>query len=344
MPRDDARIKGWATGVADFSPGPMDVSLPGLGVVAYGMPENALGPADVGDPEKQPEPGTIGPAPAVSLGDGGSITLIFTPPLADGEGPDLAVFENSFRDTFLELAFVEVSSDGVTFFRFPAVSLTPTTQQATLSTALDPTNLHNLAGKYRARYGTPFDLRELAVHEAEGLNLQRVTHVRIVDVVGSINPLYGSRDSLGNLVNDPWPTAFETGGFDLDAVAALNVAPEGLTYAQWAAAHTWPAGEGAGAPEADPDQDGTVNLLEYAFGTDPLAPTPPPAPAVTVENGTWSVQFPALRAEATDLIVGIEWRGAEGEWTLRPGLEPLVLPVAEATAVLCRIVVQRALP
>ena len=48
----------------------------------------------------------------------------------------------------------------------------------------------------------------------------------MVDVVGSIDPMYGTRDSLGNLINDPWPTPFATGGFDLDAVAVLQPAPE----------------------------------------------------------------------------------------------------------------------
>lgn len=340
VPRDDARIKGWASGVAAFTRGPMDISLPGLGVTTYGVPESALGPSDVGEPEQQPEPGSSGPFQVVSLGDGGSITLTFSPPLADGEGPDLAVFENSFRESFLELAFVEVSSDGVNFFRFPAVSLTPTMRQATMNTAIDPTNLHNLAGKHRARNGTPFDLRELSAHTAAGLNLQHVTHVRIVDVVGSLNPAYGSQDSLGNWVNEAWPTAFENGGFDLDAVAALNVAATGLTYAQWKENYAWPEEPGADAPEADPDLDGTPNLLEYAFASDPLAATLPPAPTLTVEEGKWTALFPEPRTDALDLTTAVEILQGSGEWVWREGLAPLALSEAEVATVLCRVVVQ----
>ena len=62
-----------------------------------------------------------------SLGIGGSLTLGFDPQtlIADGPGADFLVAENAFQSgplgqTFLELAFVEVSSNGVDFARFPA--------------------------------------------------------------------------------------------------------------------------------------------------------------------------------------------------------------------------------
>jgi hypothetical protein len=46
--------------------------------------------------------------------------------------------------------------------------------------------------------------------------------VRIIDVIGSINPNYGTLDSEGNLINDLFPTPFYSGGFDLDAVGVLH--------------------------------------------------------------------------------------------------------------------------
>ena len=86
---------------------------------SFGSAASALGPADAYD-FGTGLPSTS-PTTVVSLGDGGSITLTFAHPLSDGTGPDLAVFENAFNDTFLELAFVEVSSDGANFVRFPAI-------------------------------------------------------------------------------------------------------------------------------------------------------------------------------------------------------------------------------
>ena len=40
--------------------------------------------------------------------------------------------------------------------------------------------------------------------------------------MGSINSSIGSVDSDGNIINDPFPTEFESGGFDLDAVGVIN--------------------------------------------------------------------------------------------------------------------------
>ena len=59
----------------------------------------------------------------VSLGDGGSAILTFSSPIINGNGPDFAVYENAFNNTFLELAHVEVSSDGFNYFRFESSSL-----------------------------------------------------------------------------------------------------------------------------------------------------------------------------------------------------------------------------
>ncbi len=204
-------IVGWASGFQDLVRGPQDIANPGGALASVGSGNDALGPADG--------------ISVVSLGDGGHITLTFARPILNGPGFDLAVFENSFSDTFLELAFVEVSSNGIDFARFAAVSQTSTATQVGSFGALDPTNFHNLAGKYRASFGTPFDLSELA-GVSPNVDVNNISFVRIVDVVGAINPSFGSLDSLGNLVNDPYPTAFASGGFDLDAVAALHMVPE----------------------------------------------------------------------------------------------------------------------
>lgn len=224
--KDDPRFVAWASGFTDLVRGPMDIANPSAGLASFGAGENALGKAQ----------GTS--FDVVSLGDGGRITLTFDVPIGNGPGPDFAVFENGFSDTFLELAFVEVSSDGLNFVRFPSVSLTPVSPQVGGFGALDPTNLHNLAGKYRQGYGTPFDLDDVADDPLLDLSVG-ITHVRIIDVVGRVNPVLApdgqtvlwspSVDSLGNIINDPYPTPFSTGGFDLDAVGVIHLIPEPST-------------------------------------------------------------------------------------------------------------------
>lgn len=205
---NDPAILGWATSCGLIL-GPQNIAIEGSPLVSYGTSLDPIGPSS--------ESTTDG---VVSLGDGGMAVMTFDMPISNGPGYDFAVFENSLNHTFLELAFVEVSSDGVHFYRFPSVSNTPTEQQISNSGGTDATKLYNLAGKYIVGWGTPFDLEELAGYS--NLDINNVTHVRIVDVVGSINPLYGTTDKNGHLVNDPYPTNFNSGGFDLSGVAVMN--------------------------------------------------------------------------------------------------------------------------
>ncbi len=223
-------IVAWADGYTNMQYG-TDVDA------TWMTPEKALGPAEGTSSE------------IVSLGRGGTVTLTFPAGIGNRPGTDFAVFENSFSDTFLELAFVEVSSDGIHFVRFPNYSNTP-----------DPVGaygdlwtrwIHNLAGKYRQGYGTPFDLEELrTAYNAQLagdtdfsaafaqqltnnfplLDLNNVTHLRLVDIVGDGSVL----DSRGSVIYDPYATT-GSAGFDLDAVGVLNEAF--VPYADWAASH-----------------------------------------------------------------------------------------------------------
>lgn len=202
----DSKIKNWATGI-QLTRGYQDITDKAAGFVDYGKDTSALG--KVSDTSA-----------VVSLGDSGIAVLTFKNPIIDGDGADFAIFENSFAETFLELAFVEVSSDGVNFVRFPSIALTPTETQIGGFGETDPNNIHNLAGKFKKGIGTPFDLADLK--DVQGLDIQNITHVKIIDVIGINDAQLGSLDSKGNIINEPYPTAFASGGFDLDGVAVLN--------------------------------------------------------------------------------------------------------------------------
>jgi hypothetical protein len=211
-----SEITGWATH-CDVQRGYVDIANTSLGNVTAGSSAEATGNAD----------GSI-----VCLGDSGVATLTFNAALYNGPGADFAVFENGFKDpansamAFLELAFVEVSSDGVNFFRFPVNSNTPTNTQIPGSGVyMDASLINGVAGKYISTFGTPFDLEELK--DMAGLDVNNITHVRIVDVVGSVSG-HSSYDQTGKVINDPYPTNFPTGGFDLDAVGAIHQYSTGL--------------------------------------------------------------------------------------------------------------------
>lgn len=158
----------------------------------------------------------------VSLGDAGTAILKFEKPIQNGNGFDFAVFENGFGDNYLELALVEVSSDDINYFRFPSHSETQTDVQIDGFGELDPRYLNNLAGKYRVYFGTPFDLDDLP--DDDLLDKNHITSVKLIDVVGSIDENYATYDAFGNKINDPFPTPFWSGGFDLDAIGIINYA------------------------------------------------------------------------------------------------------------------------
>ncbi len=204
---EDPTILGWATG-CQITRGYQDIAIPSV-LATYGTEEDGIGAAS-----------SVTTSGVVSLGDGGTAVLTFSLPIQDGDGYDFAVFENALNDTFLELAFVEVSSDGERYVRFPATSNTQDSTQIGNGGSVDATKINNLAGKYRIGWGTPFDLAQLA--DSTGIDINNITHVRLVDVVGSIDPQYGTRDQYGQIINDPYPTPFASSGFDLSGVAVLN--------------------------------------------------------------------------------------------------------------------------
>jgi hypothetical protein len=215
--KDSAAIITWANGVniqrgwvniADTS-----IKYKGSNKATYGYSAAALGKA-----------GSTS-ADVVSLGDGGVATLTFDRPISNGVGADFAVFENGqFKQgtdsVFAELGFVEVSSDGIHFVRFPSVSKTQITKQIGSFAPIDAENVFNLAGAELQGFGTAFDLDYVA--DSANLDVQNIRFVRIVDAIGDINPIFASHDSQGNIVNDPWPTPYWSSGFDLDAVGVVH--------------------------------------------------------------------------------------------------------------------------
>jgi hypothetical protein len=258
-----ASITKWATSVADYSP------APGVGP-SFRNPAAASGVLSLGDLYSTTTPPTVGTEPtAFHAGSGtanfhpyggdvndtadtygfigidapGSVTFYYETGIYNGAGADLAVRENGFASGpapgfFAELAFVEVSSNGIDFARFPSISLN-TTRVSTAGTfqLYDMTNVCNLAGKHASNMATPFDLEDLSTDSlvmGGTVNLANIKYVRLVDVVG--NPessgAAGALDSLGNRILDNW-TTYDSGGFDISivgglpqAVGVLNAVPE----------------------------------------------------------------------------------------------------------------------
>lgn len=202
----DPAIMFWGDSV-QIVRGYQDLADTSLGVAGYGMVSDALGEAD----------GNV-----VSLGDGGEATYFFASGIPNGSGPDIAIFENAMDmgdgQFFAELAFVEVSVDGIEFYRFPCQSLTQTNGQINGFGGIMAYDIQGFAGIHPAQIGTLFNLEEIDALDP----LDTIYFVRCVDVIGIVDPSLGSYDSQGNLVNDPYPTPYASSGFDIDAVAYVK--------------------------------------------------------------------------------------------------------------------------
>jgi hypothetical protein len=211
----------FATSVLSFTPGPN-------GNPNYADPTRALG---------GPRGGgfSSGSLDMVVLGVGGSLTLGFDVTITDGPGADFTVSENGFSNSsgvFAEVAFVEVSSDGLNFARFPtryagpAAPLPPfgTSPMGTFgglcgglpvlanigSNSIDPFD-PVVSG------GESFDLAQLATDplvQSGLLDLSQVHYVRIVDVPEGLHV-----DSFGATI---WDHGGATGSADIDAVSVIH--------------------------------------------------------------------------------------------------------------------------
>lgn len=207
--KTDVSIIEWANAVIDYSP------APGVGA-SYQNPTTGYG--------------SLGDLTAQQIIDGvlpGSITVGFETGIGNGTGGDFAVFENGFMygsGLFMELAFVEVSSNGTDFARFDSISTNtaPVIGSGGFS-GWDTTNIYNLAGKNQGGWGTPFDLDDLASNTlvtSALLDLNDIQYVRLVDIPGTGDYL----DSLGNPIYDNHLTT-GSGGYDFrlsEGVAVLN--------------------------------------------------------------------------------------------------------------------------
>lgn len=244
-------FRGWAGAVKSYEPAP--------GVIApWNVPTKALGPV------------TGNHIDIVSLGDlsqsqinqgvpPGQITLVFGNPyngndpnhIRDVCGYDFVVFENAFLSTnttgegsiagemFAELGYVEVSSDGVNFARFPSVSLTSGLVGA--YGTIEISDVFNLVGKHPNAggvcTGTPFDLSEIVdePNVVSGLvDVNNISYVRIVDIPGSGDfddeaveyvdpctwPNWGNYNH-NHPIYDAWQT-IQSGGVDLEAIGVLH--------------------------------------------------------------------------------------------------------------------------
>ncbi|MEM0493365.1 MAG: triple tyrosine motif-containing protein [Candidatus Thermoplasmatota archaeon] len=211
----------YATSIKDFNPG-----LYGGGGFP---PENILGGPRGGGRN-------TGSTHVVVLGLGGSITVGFNVSIVNDDGPDFIVFENPFyigsaSYVFAELVYVEVSTNGVDYARFPCRSTT--IKPVPPFGGILPGNITGLAGVHPVYAnvdenninpfnpaeagGDAFDLSDISSHPlvlSGRVDLNNIRYVRVIDIIGDGSCF----DDTGHPIYD----ALGGNGADIDAVAVIN--------------------------------------------------------------------------------------------------------------------------
>ncbi|EDY20209.1 hypothetical protein CfE428DRAFT_2133 [Chthoniobacter flavus Ellin428] len=283
----------WASSVINYSPAPGVAST-------WSNPALSLGPV-TGDDFNVVSLGDLSSSQIASSTPPGMLTLHFTHPIRNLSGADFVVYENGSLSGFNtggagsggifgELAYVEVSSDGINFVRFPSVSLTPSLVGS--YGTIDPTNVFNLMGKhvnaYGDSWGTPFDLSDVG--------LDSISYIRIVDIPGS----GFFKDSLGNPIYDAWLT-IGSGGVDVEAIGTISRL---MTFNEWQDLNGL-AGATRGAT-VDAVGNGVPNLLKYAFTRQPTRLDGSPAlTSVALESGRLVITF-TRDERASDLLYEVQ--------------------------------------
>lgn len=175
-----------------------------------------------------------------ALGVGGSTVLHLNIRMWNGPGTDLIVYENPFFvsgsvwSAFCELLFVEVSTNGIDFARFPNDFDGPPGPylQGGAQLGADVTYYDGFAGVYPvsafppgvnplnvvAGGGDAFDLADLLDHPlvlGGQVNLDDINFVRLIDVAGG-----AALDDDGQIIWDVGFPAFASA--DVDAVCGVN--------------------------------------------------------------------------------------------------------------------------
>jgi hypothetical protein len=187
---------------------------------------------------------------ALSLGAQGEATFGFADAIRDGEGADFIVFENAFEllaapaftdptgNSFAEVCFVEVSTNGIDFVRFPTSYSGPNAAHPVFGgSAIGAFDGFAGSGPVYADVGaggiSPLnaalaggDAMDLADLAGEALVLSGLVDLQNINFVRLIDVLEGTQvDSLGRTIwddrgNDVLDSA------DIDAICILNAASE----------------------------------------------------------------------------------------------------------------------
>jgi hypothetical protein len=91
--------------------------------------------------------------------------------------------------------------------------------------------------------------------------------------------------------------------FLMKSAAVSNAAPPSTSWDQWRLDNL--AGVPLDAPDQDPDHDGSPNLLEFVFGSNPVLPEAPAVTPVSLVSGHLTISIPRRIDHTATLVVEV---------------------------------------
>lgn len=183
--------------------------------------------------------------------------------------------------------------------------------------------------------------------------IRRVTPGGVVTTIGGMAKVGSGVDAIGSAARFSFPDgiAVNAAGVLFVADAENNRISRGTlfgTIAAWRMEYFQTTEDAGNAANLfDYDHDGLVNLLEYAFGTNPLTGGPEGLPQIRREGPDLQVSF-IQPDSVSDITYGAEWSTtlAAGSWTAIPdsgmgGFHSFRLPVTEEPRMFMRLTVKQ---
>ncbi|MCP4849223.1 MAG: hypothetical protein GY899_14875 [Verrucomicrobiaceae bacterium] len=293
----------------------IDTVIYGVQVEDYSQIRDSSGAADVVF-SRLPTPGIASPGEEekqrlVSLLDNLRISeVMFNPP--GGSSYEFIELFN-IGDTPLDLAGVRFT-EGVQFV-FPDMVLSPGDSVLIVKSAEDFVSRYgeglNVAGEYSGKLDNGGETLILKLPHPYDAAILRFDY------------------------SDNWVDAADGGGLSLEIIEPVPHAKDFKKGSSWASGpmlgspgnimiadsfSQWALREGVSGESGDPDGDGLVNVVEYAFGMSPNVPGTVPSPSIINGDGVsglmlWSIDSDIRRSDARVIF---EYSGDLIEWMAAP--------------------------
>jgi hypothetical protein len=164
----------------------------------------------------------------------------------------------------------------------------------------------------------------------DGLPLPAILTTQWLTVAGSHEAVFSNASSSDTTVTFPAPGAYtlrltasdgEVTTFDDTEATVVSDSPSEAWRSQYFGADA--ANPAIAGDSADPDHDGSPNLLEYAFATHPREASPSPLRDPETDGDSFAVTY-QINTDATDINSQLQWSDDLAAWSAAPASNAII--------------------